>query len=130
MVQTFIKDGIIRSFKVENNKVYTTIELDGFKITNPTLEQFKSIGWEEYIPEPTPEPEPYVPTLEELVEQAIRGGLEEDNYQTHYSQNQEFHLSRLMANEDIPEEVWIKWKQYNDFVERCITWAKSQPYRE
>ena len=29
MVQTFIKDGIIRSFKVENNKVYTTIELDG-----------------------------------------------------------------------------------------------------
>ena len=127
MTQLFIKDGQIRSFNVENNKVYTTIELDCFKITNPTLEQFESIGWEPYI---QPAPEPYIPTLEELVEQAIREGLEEDNYQTHYSQNQEFHLSRLMANEDKPEEIWIKWKAYNDFVERCITWAKAQPHRD
>jgi hypothetical protein len=127
MYKTFIKGSEIKSFKVENNKVFTTIELDDLIITNPTLEQFLSTGWEEYTP---PAPEPYIPTLEELVEQAIRGGLEEDNYQTHYSQNQEFHLSRLMANEDIPEEVWIKWKQYNDFVERCITWAKSQPHRD
>lgn len=127
MIQIFKKDEEIRSFKVENNKVYTTIELSGFKITNPTLKQFESAGWIEYTP---PAPEPYIPTLEELVEQAIRNGLEEDNYQIHYSQNQEFHINRLMANEDKPEEVWIKWKEYNDFVERCITWAKSQPHRE
>lgn len=127
MIKIFEKNDIIRSYKVENGKVYTTVELNNNKITNPSIEQFLSLGWKEYT---SPDPEPYIPTLEELVESAIRNGLEEDNYQIHYSQNQEFHLSRLMANEDKPEEVWIKWKAYNDFVERCIAWAKTQQYRE
>lgn len=82
MIQTFIKDGEIRSFRVENNKVYTTIELDNLRITNPTLEQFKSLGWEEYV---APAPEPYVPTVEELVEQKLR---------ERYSINQEFEVQR------------------------------------
>ena len=112
MIQTFIKDGIIRSFKVENTKIYTTIELDGFKITNPTLEQFKSVGLEEYI---SPEPEPYIPTLEELVEQKIR---------ERYSINQEFEVQR---KRDIETEAFA---EYYNFVEKCITWAKQQPHRE
>jgi hypothetical protein len=49
MIQTFIKDQQIRSFLVEGNKVFTTITLGDFNITNPTLEQFLSTGWEYYI---------------------------------------------------------------------------------
>jgi hypothetical protein len=48
MNQLFKKDNIIKLFEIINNKVKTTIELDGFKITNPTLEQFESAGWEKY----------------------------------------------------------------------------------
>jgi hypothetical protein len=80
MIQTFIKDGEIHSFRVENNKVYTTIELDDLRITNPPLEQFKSVGWVEYTP---PAPESYIPTLEELTEYKIR---------ERYSINQEFQV--------------------------------------
>jgi hypothetical protein len=112
MIQTFIKDGKTRSFRVENNKVYTTIELDNLRITNPTLEQFKSLGWEEYV---APAPEPYVPTVEELVEQKLR---------ERYSINQEFEVQR---KRDIEVETFT---EYYNFVEECITWAKQQPHRE
>lgn len=112
MIQLFIKDGQIRSFKVENDKVFTTIELDGFKITNPTLEQFLSIGWKEYI---QPIPEPYLPTVEELVEQKLR---------ERYSINQEFEVQRKRDIE--PNE----FKIYYDYVEECIVWAKEQKHRD
>lgn len=107
MIQIFIKDGEIRSFRVENNKVYTTIELNGFKITNPTLEQFKSTGWVEYV---APAPEPYVPTVEELVEQKLR---------ERYSINQEFEVQRKRFKE--PEA----FEEYYNFVEACIEEAKK-----
>lgn len=112
MIQTFLKDGIIRSFKVENNKVYITIELDGFKITNPSLEQFKSTGWKEYV---SPTPEPYLPTLEELVESKLR---------EKYSLNQEFEVQR---KRDIEPEAF---QTYYNYVEQCITEAKKEPHRE
>jgi len=110
MIQTFIKDGQIKSFNIENNKVYTTIELDGYKVTNPTLEQFKSLGWEEYV---APAPEPYVPTLEELVEQKLR---------ERYSINQEFEVQR---KRDIEPEAF---QTYYDYVEEVIAWAEKQPH--
>lgn len=110
MIQTFIKDTIIRSFKVENDKVFTTIELDGFKITNPTIEQFLSVGWVEYTP-PEIESEPYVPTLEELVEQKIR---------ERYTINQEFEVQRK-------RDVDIQgFQEYYDFVEECIRKSKEE----
>lgn len=112
MYKTFIKELEIKSFKVEDNKVFTTITLGDFNITNPTLEQFLSTGWEEYI---EPEPEPYIPTLEELVEQKIR---------ERYSINQEFEVQR---KRDIETEAFT---EYYNFVEECITWAKQQPHRE
>lgn len=112
MIQLFIKDKQVRSFRVEDNKVFTTITLGEFNITNPTLDQFLSIGWEEYI---EPEPEPYLPTVEELVEQKIR---------ERYSINQEFEVQR---KRDIETEAFT---EYYNFVEECITWAKQQPYRE
>lgn len=111
MTQIFKKDGEIRSFKVENNKVYTTIKLNGFKITNPTLDQFEATGWIEYIP---PAPEPYIPTVEELVEQKIR---------EKYSLNQEFEVQRKRDIE--PEE----FQEYYAFVEDCISWAKEQEHK-
>lgn len=112
MIQTFKKEEIIRSFRVENNKVYTTIELDNLKVTNPTLEQFKSLGWEEYTYQ---EPEPYLPTLEELVEQKIR---------ERYSINQEFEVQR---KRDIEPE---NFQAYFNYVEECIREAHEQPHRE
>jgi hypothetical protein len=108
MTQLFIKDSQIKAFKVENNKVFTTIEMDGFNVTNPSLEQFKSIGWEEYT---YPEPEPYIPTLEELVEGKLR---------ERYSINQEFEVQR---KRDIEPEAF---QTYYDYVEECIAWAKEQ----
>ena len=112
MTQLFKKDSQIKAFNVENNKVFTTIELDNLRITNPTLEQFKSLGWIEYTP---PTPEPYLPTLEELVEQKIR---------ERYSLNQEFEVQR---KRDIESEAF---QAYYDFVEECITEAKQEPHRE
>lgn len=108
MTQTFTKDNQIRSFKVENGKVLTTITLGNYNITNPTLEQFKSLGWEEYT---YPEPEPYLPTLEELVEQKIR---------KRYSINQEFEIQR---KRDIEKE---SFQTYYDYVELCIKEAHEQ----
>lgn len=108
MIQIFKKDGEIRSFKVENNKVYTTIELNGFKITNPTMEQFEVAGWIEYT---SPAPEPYVPTLEELVEQKVR---------ERYSINQEFEVQR---KRDIDTSAF---HVYYDYVEDCIKNAKKE----
>jgi hypothetical protein len=116
MMQIFKKENIIRSFQVENGKVYTTIELNGFNVTNPTVQQFKSIGWEEYTPGPSPEPEPYVPTLEELVESKIR---------EKYSINQEFEVNRKKETE--PDAFQV----YYDYVEECIREAKEeQPHRD
>lgn len=112
MIKIFKKQDVIRSFRVEDNKVFTTITLGDFNITNPTLEQFLSLGWEEYI---EPEPEPYLPTVEELVEQKIR---------ERYSINQEFEVQR---KRDVETEAFT---EYYNFVEECITLAKQQPHRE
>lgn len=108
MTQLFIKDGKIRLFQVENDKVFTTIILGDYNVTNPTLQQFLSTGWEEYI---QPEPEPYLPTLEELVEQKIR---------ERYSINQEFEVQRRRFRE--PEA----FDEYDNFVEECIASAKQE----
>lgn len=110
MVKIFKKQDIIRSFKVEDNKVFTTITLGDFNVTNPTLEQFLSIGWEEYI-YPEIEPEPYIPSIEELVEQKIR---------KKYSINQEFEVQRKRDTE--PEE----FSNYFIFVEKCIEEANRE----
>lgn len=112
MYKLFIKDGQIRSFRIEDNKVYTTIAIDDLRITNPALEQFKSLGWEEYTP---PAPEPYIPTIEELVESKLR---------KRYSINQEFEVQR---KRDVEPEVF---RVYYDYVEECIAWANEQPHRD
>lgn len=57
MEKKFINtNGVIRIFYVVNGKVMTTIEIDGQKVVNPTLEQFIASGWTPYeIPEDDPQ---------------------------------------------------------------------------
>jgi hypothetical protein len=108
MITYFKKNNIIKAFEIQDNKVFTTITLEDFNVTNPSLEQFLSIGWEEYIPH---EPEPYVPTLEELVEQKIR---------QRYTLNQEFEVNR---KRDVDTQAFA---EYYQFVEDCIAEAKQE----
>lgn len=50
MRQTFVRNGMIRSFDVVGGKVNTC---EG-GVFNPTLEQFHAAGWQDYVaPEPT-----------------------------------------------------------------------------
>lgn len=112
MRQTFIKDGDIRSYEVQDGKVIATLLIGGVWVSNPALEAFYADGWEDYI---APVPEPYIPTIEELVEQKLRD---------RYSINQEFEVNR---KRDTDQEAFAAYYQY---VEECIAWAYTQPHRD
>lgn len=79
----------------------------------PTDEQLVAAGYEirEII---DPVPEPYVPTIEELVEGKLR---------ERYTLNQEFEVNRKRDTE--PQS----FQAYYDYVEECIAWANEQPHR-
>lgn len=112
MRKTFEKDGIIRSFEVDNDRVLATIEIGVEWVANPTLAAFLADGWREYI---APVPEPILPTIEELVERRLR---------ERYSINQEFEVNR--KRETDPQG----FAAYYDYVEECILWANEQPHRD
>lgn len=114
-IKQFIRDGVVRSFRVLGGKVLTSIVVDGLTICNPSLELFMAQGWAEYMPPSPPEPEPYIPTVEELVEQKLR---------ERYSVNQEFEVQRKRETE--PQA----FADYYEYVEQCIEWANKQPHRE
>lgn len=119
MRQYFRKGDVIRSFEVRDGKVLTTIVVGTNQVINPTLEQFYADGWEDYI---MPVPEPVLPTIEELVERALRYG--EDGGTPTYTINQEFEVNR--RRDTHPQE----FATYNARVEECIAWANEQPHRE
>lgn len=112
MRMTFEKDGLIRSYEVENNRVMATIKIGGEWVANPSLEAFLADGWREYIP---PVPEPILPTIEELVEGKLR---------ERYTINQEFEVQRKRDTE--PKA----FQTYYAYVEECIAWANEQPHRD
>ena len=112
MRQTFIKDGDIRSYEVQDGKVIATLLIGGVWVSNPTLEAFYADGWEDYIP---PVPEPILPTIEELVEGKLR---------ERYTINQEFEVQRKRDTD--PQA----FQAYYAYVEECIAWANEQPHRE
>lgn len=86
----------------------------------PTDEQLKEAGYEiRQIIDPIPEP--YLPTIEELVERALRSG--EDGGRV-YSINQEFEVQR---RRDTHAQ---EFAEYNARVEECIAWANKQPHKE
>ena len=104
----YIKDGVVRRFKIVDSKVLTTIG----NIVNPTIEQFLADGWQEYVP---PTPEPILPTIAELVEGKVR---------ERYTINQEFQVNRKRETDKEAFEA------YYAYVEECIAWAEQQPHRE
>ena len=104
----YIKDGVVRRFKIVDGKVLTTIG----NIVNPTIEEFLADGWQEYVP---PTPQPILPTIEELVEGKVR---------ERYTINQEFQVNRKRETDK------DAFKAYYAYVEECIAWAEQQPHRE
>lgn len=107
MIMTFKNNNVIQSFSVERGKVLTTIEIGNQSIINPSIDQFTSLGWEEYINAD----DQYIPTLEELVEKKIR---------EKYSLNKELQIQR--KKDTNPEQFQI----YYDYVEHCIIQAREQ----
>ena len=110
----FIKDGIIKRYEVQDGKVLCTIEINGRWVSNPTIEQFKAQGWEEYTP---PQPEPYVPTFEEIYKAKIV-----ELVRAEYDMDDEFAI--LRQKDTKPEQ----FEEYNSFVEECK--AKAHIYAE
>ena len=107
----FIKDGIKKRYEVQAGKVLCTIEIGDKWVSNPTLEQFKNEGWEEYTPPQPPTPQPYVPSYEELVVQKIR---------ERYTIDDEL---AILRQRDTKQD---EFAEYNDFCEQCKAEAKEE----
>lgn len=118
MRQTFIKDGDIRSYEVQDDKVIATLLIGGVWVSNPTLEAFYADGWEDYI---EPVPEPILPTYAELVEQYIR----EHGYPTYGAE--------LAILNNYAQDPTTYAQAYADYMQVRVdakTWAESEPHRE
>lgn len=108
MRKQFQKDGKIRSFVIEDNRVLATIEIGGKWISNPLLSAFIAYGWSEYV---APTPTPYKPTYEERVVELIR---------ERYSIDDE--LAILRQRDSKPSE----FAEYNTYCEECKCKAKAE----
>ena len=108
MRKQYTKDGIIRTFTIENDRVLATLQIKGVWTSNPTLADFLAEGWQEYTP---PTPTPYVPTYKELVVQYIRERYDQDD-----------ELAILRQRETKPQE----FAEYNAYCEECKQRAKEQ----
>jgi hypothetical protein len=82
---------------------------DGKQIWNPSEEQIKAAGWEEYTPEETAS-EVYVPSYEERVIELIR---------ERYSIDDEI---AILRQKDTKQEEYQAWY---DFCESCKAQAKG-----
>ena len=118
MTRTFIKNGFIRSFKIEYNKVIATIQIAGRWVSNPLLTDIIADGWTEYTP---PTPEPYLPTYSELVEQYIR----ENGYPTYGAE-----LAVLNNHAADPDAYAAAYADYMQTRQAAKEWANAQPHRE
>ena len=113
MTRTFIKpDGAIRTYDIIDGKVRVATEINHRWVINPTIDDLYAAGWQDYT---EPAPEPYLPTIEELVEQRLR---------ERYTLNQEFEVQR---KRDTEQQAFA---DYYTYVEECIAWANAQPHRE
>ena len=108
------KEKTIKRVNVEDGKVLCTIEIGDNWVSNPTWEMVMADGWEEYTP---PQPEPYVPTFDELYKQKIVELVRE-----RYDVDDEFAI--LRQKDTKPEQ----FEEYNSFVEECK--AKAHIYAE
>ncbi len=118
MTRTFIKNGIVRSYTIADNKVIATIQVAGKWTSNPSLTDFLADGWSEYI---APEPEPYLPTYSELVEQYIR----EHGYDTYGAE-----LAIINNHAAEPTTYAAAYADYIQTRQAAKEWANRQPHRE
>lgn len=118
MRQTFIKDGLVRSFEVADGKVMATLEIDGVWTSNPTLAAFYADGWQDWI---LPVPEPYIPTYAELVEQYIR----EHGYETYGAE-----LAIINNYAQDPTTYADAYASYMQTRADAKEWANEQPHRD
>ena len=103
-----IKDNKIISVTTVVDKVVTTIQIDGKWVSNPTLQQMYDCGWVEY----NMVIEEELPTVESLVEGALREGI--DGGSPLYSLNKEFKVHR---ERDIDVEAF---QLYNTKIQESI----------
>lgn len=115
--KSYIKDRKVRSFQVDDERVYTTLEIGGKWVSNPTLTDFLADGWSEYI---APVPEPYIPTYAELVEQYIR----EHGYETYGAE-----LAIINNYTQDPTTYADAYKAYMKTRADAKEWANEQPHR-
>ena len=111
MIQAFKKENTIKRYEVQNDKVLCTIEINGRWVSNPSLKQFKSQGWEEYTPPEPPAPQPYQPSYKELVVMKIR---------ERYSEDDEL---AILRQRDVKQD---EFAEYNDFCEQCKAEAREE----
>lgn len=117
MRKTFEKDGKVRSFEVESERVLATVEIAGRWVSNPPLADFLAEGWREWI---APVPEPYIPTYAELVETYIR----EHGYPTYGAE-----LAVLNNYSENPAEYLEAWQTYMGVRHEAKNWAENQTHR-
>lgn len=103
-MQTFIKNGEVKSLDVIGGKVVTTIKIDGRWVSNPQYADFIADGWQPYT---LPAEERYRDRVVELI-------------RTKYSVDDE--LARLRQKETKSKE----YDSYFDYCEAC----KKQAYEE
>lgn len=118
MRQTFIKDGLVRSFEVADGKVMATLEIDGVWTSNPTLDAFYADGWQDWI---VPVPEPYVPTYAELVEEYLR----KNGYPTYGAE-----LAIINNYAQDPTTYADAYAAYMQTRVDAKEWANEQPHRD
>lgn len=118
MRRTFIKNGVIRSFIVKNDKIIATLEIGDRMVSNPLLVDFLADGWEEYI---APVPEPYIPTYAELVEQYIR----EHGYETYGAE-----LAIINNYAQDPTTYADAYAAYMQTRVDAKEWAEQQKHRD
>jgi hypothetical protein len=118
MRKTFEKDGKIRSFEVENDRVLATIEIGGEWVANPHLAAFLADGWQDWI---VPVPEPYIPTYAELVEQYIR----EHGFETYGAE-----LAIINNYSQDPTTYADAYAVYMQTRANAKEWAENQTHRD
>lgn len=97
----------------------TAVSLNGRTYSPPTDDILFAAGWK-IVNEIDPIRKPDLPTVEELVEEAIRRGM--DGGRT-YSINQEFEIQRKRDTDR------ASFDAYYQRVEAAIEWANAQPHR-
>lgn len=116
--KTYIKDGVIRTFNADDERVYATLLIGCEWVANPTLEEFYADGWCDYI---APVPEPYIPTYAELVEEYIR----EHGFETYGAE-----LAVINNYAQDPTTYADAYAAYMQTRVDAKEWADKQPHRD